>query len=62
MPTYEYICKACQHTWEATQSIKDAPLEECPECGKPEAQRLISGGTGFRLLGGGWASEGYSSD
>lgn len=31
-------------------------------CGKPEAKRLISGGTGFRLIGKGWASDGYSSD
>lgn len=62
MPTYEYQCKACKATWEADQSIKADPLKDCPECGKPEAQRLISGGTGFQLNGKGWASDGYCKD
>ena len=30
MPTYEYACSSCQHEWEFEQSIKDAPLTECP--------------------------------
>lgn len=62
MPTYEYQCKACQHTWEADQKITEPPLTDCPECKKPEAKRLISGGTGFQLQGKGWASDGYSND
>jgi putative FmdB family regulatory protein len=33
MPTYEYICRACGHTFEIVQSMKDASLTECPECG-----------------------------
>ncbi|MEO8182015.1 MAG: FmdB family zinc ribbon protein [Deltaproteobacteria bacterium] len=57
--TYEYACEACGHQWEAEQSIKDAPLKSCASCGEPKAKRLISGGTGFLLKGGGWYADGY---
>jgi putative FmdB family regulatory protein len=33
MPTYEYRCKACDHTFDAVQSFTDDPLTECPACG-----------------------------
>jgi putative FmdB family regulatory protein len=59
--TYEYLCQACGHHWEAQQSIKDDPLRDCPNCGKPEAKRQISQGPGFILKGGGWYSDLYSS-
>jgi putative FmdB family regulatory protein len=59
--TYEYACQACGHTWEAEQSIKDAPLKNCASCGAPKAKRLVSGGTGFLLKGGGWYADGYGS-
>jgi putative FmdB family regulatory protein len=59
--TYEYACEACGHHWEAEQSIKDAPLKKCVTCGKSKAKRLISGGTGFLLKGGGWYADGYGS-
>jgi putative FmdB family regulatory protein len=45
---------------EAFQSIKDAPLQECPQCREPKLERLISGGT-FHLKGGGWYKDLYSS-
>jgi len=59
--TYEYACEACGHQWEAQQSIKDAPLKACVACGKNKAKRLVSGGTGFLLKGGGWYADGYGS-
>ena len=59
--TYEYECQACGHQWEAEQSIKDSPLKQCASCGKDKAKRLISGGTGFLLKGGGWYADGYGS-
>ena len=40
MPTYDYECKKCGHTWEAFQSIKAEPLKKCPECKKAGAQRM----------------------
>lgn len=53
MPIYEYACKECGHTLDALQKLADAPLVECPECGKPALRRLISAPR-FRLKGEGW--------
>jgi putative FmdB family regulatory protein len=61
MPTYEYGCSSCNHEWEFEQSIKDAPITECPACHQQAAKRQISRGTGFILKGGGWYSDLYSS-
>jgi putative FmdB family regulatory protein len=59
--TYEYVCEACGHQWEAEQSIKDSPLKTCVSCAASKAKRLVSGGTGFLLKGGGWYADLYSS-
>ena len=61
MPTYEYACGSCAHEWEFEQSIKDAPLTECPHCQQATAKRQISRGTGFILKGSGWYSDLYAS-
>jgi putative FmdB family regulatory protein len=60
MPIYEYQCEACGHRLEAIQKISDAPLRDCPECGKPALQKLISA-AGFRLKGGGWYETDFKS-
>lgn len=59
--TYEYVCTACHHEWEASQSISEPALTECPKCHGATAKRQVSGGTGFVLKGGGWYSDLYSS-
>jgi putative FmdB family regulatory protein len=59
--TYEYLCTACSHAWEAEQSISAAPLTTCPHCHAESAKRQVSGGAGFILKGGGWYSDLYSS-
>jgi putative FmdB family regulatory protein len=59
--TYEYLCTACEHVWEAEQSISEAPLKVCPRCTKETAKRQVSGGAGFILKGGGWYSDLYGS-
>ena len=33
MPTYEYTCRDCGHTFEIVQSMLDEALTMCPECG-----------------------------
>ena len=53
MPIYEYECGECRHRLEALQKISDAPLVECPACGKSSLRKLVSA-AGFRLKGGGW--------
>ena len=32
MPTYQYACTECGHTFEQFQSFTDDPLTVCPEC------------------------------
>ena len=53
MPIYDYRCKACEHVFDALQKMSDAPLVDCPECGAPELQKLLSAPR-FRLKGQGW--------
>jgi putative FmdB family regulatory protein len=33
MPTYEYVCKSCGHTFEIVRPMSDDTLTVCPECG-----------------------------
>ncbi len=60
MPIYEYQCEACRHQLEAIQKMSDAPLTDCPECGKPALSKQISA-AGFRLKGGGWYETDFKS-
>lgn len=53
MPIYEYTCALCGHELETIQKMSDAPLVDCPECGKPGLKKRISA-AGFRLKGTGW--------
>lgn len=60
MPIYEYQCAACGAAMEKLQKISDAPLVDCPECGKSELRKLVSA-AGFRLKGGGWYETDFKS-
>ncbi|MGD8514273.1 MAG: zinc ribbon domain-containing protein [Granulosicoccaceae bacterium] len=60
MPIYEYQCTACGHTMDVLQKMSDAPLSDCPECGKPALQKKISA-AGFRLSGSGWYETDFKS-
>ncbi len=53
MPIYEYQCKKCEHQLEALQKMSEKPLLDCPACGKPALNKLVSAAS-FRLKGGGW--------
>ena len=57
--TYEYVCTACEHKWEAEQKITEPALKRCPKCKRRKAKRLVSGGAGHVLKGEGWAKDGY---
>ncbi len=60
MPTYDYRCETCGHTFEAFQKISDNPLEVCPSCGR-KVKRLISGGSGIVFKGSGFYVNDYKS-
>lgn len=53
MPTYDYECLSCGHTFELFQSMSEEPAKECPKCGK-EVRRLISPGLGIIFKGSGF--------
>ncbi|EIK44129.1 hypothetical protein O59_003210 [Cellvibrio sp. BR] len=60
MPIYEYQCESCSHNLEALQKLSDAPLVDCPACGKSSLKKQISA-AGFRLSGGGWYETDFKS-
>jgi putative FmdB family regulatory protein len=57
MPIYEYRCGACGHQQEFLQKVSDAPLTDCPKCGKPSLSKMVTA-AGFQLKGSGW----YATD
>ncbi|MFO7607377.1 MAG: zinc ribbon domain-containing protein [Desulfurivibrionaceae bacterium] len=59
MPVYEYECQSCQEVTEIWQNIADKPVNTCPSCKGP-LKKIISMSS-FRLKGGGWYADGYSS-
>ncbi len=61
MPIYEYICTECSYDHEVLQKLSDAPLVDCPACGKSTLKKKISA-AGFRLSGSGWYETDFKSD
>jgi len=61
MPTYEYECDACGHSFEKFQSITAAAARKCPECGKLKLRRLIGSGAGVIFKGSGFYQTDYRS-
>jgi len=69
MPTYEYSCEKCGGTFELVQSMRDAPMQECPKelCqqkkwGHGKVKRLIGTGAGLIFKGSGFYITDYRSD
>jgi len=62
MPTYDYVCRECEHTWELFQSIKANPVRKCPHCGRLRAKRVIGPGAGIIFRGSGFYETDYRSD
>jgi putative FmdB family regulatory protein len=61
LPIYEYTCTACDHHLDALQKMSDAALVDCPACGKPQLQRVLSAPR-FRLKGAGWYETDFKKD
>jgi putative FmdB family regulatory protein len=54
MPTYEYRCLSCRHTFERVQRMTDKPVSRCPKCGKRvekvfHAVPILFSGPGFHI-------------
>ncbi|MFH1198907.1 MAG: FmdB family zinc ribbon protein [Candidatus Omnitrophota bacterium] len=58
MPTYDYECTKCGHTFEAFQQMSDKPLTKCPKCDK-KLRRLIGSGAGLIFKGSGFYATDY---
>lgn len=59
MPTYDYVCDACEHAFYAFHAMTDDPLKTCPECGKDALRRLIGTGAGIIFRGSGFYETDY---
>lgn len=59
MPLYEYECAACGHRFERIQKFSDPPIEECPSCGQPKIQKLLSS-PAIQFKGTGWYITDYA--
>jgi putative FmdB family regulatory protein len=53
MPTYQYVCGACQAPLEIVQSFSEDALVNCPACGTPEL-RKVYGSVGVVFKGSGF--------
>ena len=62
MPTYDYVCEACDHEFELFQSIKDSVKRKCPECGRLKLRRLIGPGAAIVFKGSGFYETDYRSE
>jgi len=60
MPTYEYECSSCGHSFEKFESMRAKPSKGCPACRKRTAVRKISGGAGLLFKGSGFYCTDYS--
>lgn len=59
MPTYDYECNACGHTFERWQEMSAKKLRTCPECGKRRLVRLVGAGAGVIFRGSGFYETDY---
>lgn len=57
MPIYAYRCTDCGHSKDVLQKMSDAPITECPACGKASMVKQVTA-AGFQLKGTGW----YATD
>jgi putative FmdB family regulatory protein len=53
VPTYDYLCGECGHTFEKMQAMSAKPSRKCPKCKKYKLRRLIGAGGGAIIKGEG---------
>lgn len=57
MPIYAYKCSECGYEQDVMQKMSDAPLTDCPACGKSSFAKQLTA-AGFALKGNGY----YATD
>ena len=61
MPTYEYKCLECKHSFEVFQPMNAEAIKICPNCGG-EVKRLIGSGAGTIFKGSGFYHTDYKKN
>jgi putative FmdB family regulatory protein len=51
VPTYAYVCTACDHSFEVVQAITDDALTACPDCGGALRKKFHPVGVTFKGSG-----------
>jgi putative FmdB family regulatory protein len=51
MPTYTYVCKSCDHTFEMHQTFAEEPLKNCPKCSGELINQFGNLGVSFKGSG-----------
>jgi putative FmdB family regulatory protein len=62
MPTYDYQCDGCGHTFEEFQYFSEPPLKECPKCHEAKLRRLFGTGAAVLFKGSGFYETDYRSE
>lgn len=62
MPTYDYECDVCEHSFELFQTISEPVRKKCPECGKMKLRRLFGTGGALIFKGSGFYQTDYRSE
>ncbi len=62
MPTYDYVCDACDHRFEEFQNITAPVLTKCPACKKKKLRRLFGTGAAIVFKGSGFYQTDYRSE
>ncbi len=62
MPTYEYQCRECGHSFDEYQAITADPLVVCPNCGKRALKRVMGTGGGLIFKGSGFYQTDYKKN
>ena len=60
MPTYDYKCLSCDHSFELFQSMSEDPVTKCYKC-NGKLKRLIGAGTGPIFKGSGFYQTDYKN-